>query len=98
MRVSPNTMKLFGINAKSNPNPAEIGMCRVKPPFALADRLAAMSALPHAHVDELMPTQGPKRDRQTRKIRWDQLDENLEYEGRDPDREVVAGNKTQTRV
>jgi type I restriction enzyme R subunit len=37
-----------------------------------------------------------KRDRQTRKVRWEQLDEVLAYEGRDLDREVVSPDQIRT--
>jgi type I restriction enzyme R subunit len=37
-----------------------------------------------------------KRDRQTRKVRWEQLDEVLAYDGRDLDREVVTPDQIRT--
>jgi type I restriction enzyme R subunit len=37
-----------------------------------------------------------KRERQTRKVRWEQLDEVLTYEGRDLDRDVVAPDQIRT--
>jgi type I restriction enzyme R subunit len=37
-----------------------------------------------------------KRDRQTRKVRWEQLDEVLTYESRDLDREVVSPDQIRT--
>jgi type I restriction enzyme, R subunit len=37
-----------------------------------------------------------KRDRQTRKVRWEQLDEVLSYDAKDLDREVVAPDQIRT--
>lgn len=39
-----------------------------------------------------------KRDRQTRKIRWEQLEDDLEYEARELDRSVVAQDQIRTVI
>ncbi len=39
-----------------------------------------------------------KRDRQTRKVRWEQLDEDLEYEARQLDRDVVTPDQIRTVI
>jgi type I restriction enzyme R subunit len=39
-----------------------------------------------------------KRDRQTRKIRWEQLDEDMEYEANQLDRDVVAEDQIRTVI
>ena len=39
-----------------------------------------------------------KRDRQTRKVRWEQLDEDLEYEARQLDRDIVTPDQIRTVI